>query len=106
MCQGYGRQGRAKNLSDWRRLRRYDKQIQCGILHLVPGQKKGHQCKNWNPNKVCSLVNSNVTNVNFGECVMVMECINVRGSWIKIIQKLSIVFLQVFYKSKLILNYF
>lgn len=69
--------------------------------------EKGHKWENWwNSNEVCRLALiacQGLFPVFFYGCAMVMEDVNIRGSWIKCVQELSCIFslrLKLFHNNK------
>lgn len=80
----------------------------CEILQQVLEQKKK---KNWgkadkNPNKSYRLVNDIVPRfiLSFPHHIIVMQYVNVRGCLGTVRWEMSVLFLELFYSSKIILN--
>lgn len=46
-CPSHGSRERSRDCHRVRRLRRRDKQMQCGVLHWIPDQKEKHQYEKW-----------------------------------------------------------
>lgn len=64
-------------------------------------KKKRHLWENWwNQKKVFRFVDSTDVNFCFNNFAMVMQDINIRGSWVKGIQEFFVISLQLFCKLK------